>query len=94
MKEEGNETMLEACIPPKTSFLATAIFSALDSYVFEAANIVGGMGISFLGVDRTKVIKNAKLFRNINLVRYEPYLDMYINELRKLYNNKEKKSDG
>jgi hypothetical protein len=89
MEEEGNDFMLEACFPPEVSNLAHVIYSAMDKYIPELSNVVGGMGFLFLGTERLKVIATAKKLRNINLARYEPYMDMYIAGLKKTYEVKE-----
>jgi hypothetical protein len=93
MEEEGNELMLKACFQPSASPIASAVFNAISSYASETSIVIGGMGFSFQGIDKLKLIENAKKFRNINLTRYEPYIDMFANGLREIYNVKDKK-DG
>ena len=90
MEEEGNKTMIKACFQPEASEMATAIFNAIRAYSSESSKVTGGMGISFNGIDKIELVKYGKMFRNINLVRYEPYIDMYANGLRELYRIKDK----
>lgn len=91
--KENNTLMLEACFYPQTSYMAHSIYSAISSYSGVASQIIGGMGFSFQGLDKEYLLKMAKKFRNIELVRYEPYIDMYADELEKLY-EKGNKQDG
>lgn len=84
--------MLLACEQPKTSPLSFQIFSAIHSYAEVATEIIGGMSFVFRGINKKYLIDMAKTFRNVELVRYEPFIDMYENGLRKLYNRKEEKN--
>ena len=92
MMEEKNTLMIEACTPPKVIPLAWEVFNAIDSYARASSIIISGMMFSFEGLDKDKLARLAKKWRNIDLTRYEPYIDMYENGLSKLYNKKEKKN--
>ena len=92
MIEEENELMLKACFQPKVLPISSAVFNAIASYSGVASELVGGMAFHFKGLNKDYLIKNAKRFRNIELIRYEPDIDMYAEKLKKLYNPKENKN--
>lgn len=84
--------MLQACFQPKTSLIASLVFDAIHSYSDVASDIVGGMAFHFKGINKDYLVKQAKRFKGIDLTRYEYYIDLYANGLRKIYNKKEDKN--
>jgi len=93
MLEENNETMIIACYQPRVTRMANTIFNCIDSYSEVASEIIGGMGFTFRGLNKEYLTKQSKKFRGIDLTRYEAYINMYENGLRKIYNKKDTK-DG
>ena len=90
MIEEGDRDMLKACFPPTCSDIAYSVFYAIYSYSKCASIIISGMSVPFQGLDKDYLVRNAKRFKNIDLLRYEPYIDLYERELAKLYNKRNK----
>lgn len=91
MYDEEDWFRVEAHTPPETSPLAWSVFKAIHSNAESCSTYLSGMAISYLCLDKIKLIKLAKELNGIDLRRYGHFIDLYDNKLKEI---NRRKSDG
>ena len=88
MYDEEDWKRLDAHTPPETTMKAWSVFNAIHSNSENCSIYLSGMAISYIGLDKIKLIKVAKLLNGIELERYGKYVELYDNKLKELNRRK------
>lgn len=90
MIKDGDIARAKACYAPEVSLMAKSIFNLLNKYKEVASKLTIGMDIKFQGLDKIYLKKVAKSFHNIDIVRYDYFIDVFEVKIREQYDKKRK----